>query len=93
MPVAGLSGWFNPANWGRMKLRARGVLRTVGRVHAGFVVHGDQREDRSRNWTPISGWLARSALSSGLISGAGLAAVLSWLRGPGVDSRMGSERS
>ena len=98
-PLPILSDWFDPAkgNWFGMsgwdRVLARGVLRSAGWVDAGLISFMVNLTDRSPQWT----WRARSlraysAFSSGLISGAGLAAALMLLRA-GRAAVMSSGRS
>jgi hypothetical protein len=87
-PLPKLSDLFHPAtaNWGGMEFWPAvvcfGVLVGFMRCSSSLIV---SLTDRSRQWK-LTERLGRaySALWSGLISGAGLAAVLSWLRGLGA---------
>jgi len=85
-PLPSLSGWFDWAtgNWGGMKFWLAvcfgalvGLMRALSSLRINW-------KDWSRTVTPIALLRAHSAFSSGLISGAGLAAVLWWLRGQGA---------
>ena len=78
-PFDGLGDWFNPTKWDRLDFMAAvcfGGLVGLMRLSSSLLVN-------LKRSSGMSAWIAllraHSAFSSGLISGAGLAAVLSWL--------------
>ena len=78
-PFDGLGDWFNPTKWDRLDFMAAvcfGGLVGLMRLSSSLVVN-------LTRGSGMSAWIAllraHSAFSSGLMSGAGLAAVLSWL--------------
>jgi len=86
-PLPSLAGWFDRAtgNWCGIKFWLAvcfGGLVGLMRLASSAMTNW---KDKSRQWTLIERvGRAWSAFSSGLISGAGLAAVFLWLREPGT---------
>ena len=85
-PLGSLSGWFDPDRWGGTGFWPAllfGLL--VGLIRAAFCSWINLKARYRIYWRAFEREArALSALWSGLISGAGLAAVLSWLSGLGA---------